>query len=253
MGKIAVKNTLQIEKMRRAGATAAKVLNKLAGLVRPGITTGEIDRQAAIMMEQEGCKSAFFRYRNFPGYICISVNEEVVHGIGGKRQINYGDLVKIDVGINQDGWIGDNARTIICGMVAPEVEQLCQGTHAMLDSVLQVATAGNRIGDISAHIEGKARAQGWGVVRDLVGHGVGYFAHEAPHVFNYQVSENNPDNIILKPGMVIAIEPMINARKHNVRVSGNSYTFISSDKSLSSHYEHSVAILEKGNLILTKL
>ena len=236
--------------MRLAGQAAAIVLDELSRLVEPGITTGEIDATAARLMERENCKSAFLGYHKFPGQICISVNEEVVHGIGGPRRLAYGDIIKIDVGVIRAGWIGDTARTVPCGVIDPETERLCLATRAMLESSLYFATAGRRLGDLSSHIEEQAIKQGFGVVQEFVGHGVGRKLHEEPQVPNFGRRGSGPR---LKAGMILAIEPMINLGVAEVKILSDKWTVVTADGKPSAHFEHTVLITEGPAEILTRV
>lgn len=247
---IPIKTASEIEKMRLAGQAAAKVLDYLASLVEPGRTTGEIDRAAGAMIAKLGGKSAFFGYRRFPGQTCISVNEEVVHGIGGLRRLAYGDIVSIDVGVVLDGWIGDTARTVSCGIVAPETERLCVATKSMLMSAITFATAGRRLGDLSAHIEEQAVRQGFGVVKEFVGHGVGKKLHEEPEVPNFGRRGIGPK---LKAGMTLAIEPMINLGRAEVKILADKWTVVTADGKPSAHFEHTVLVTDGEPEILTLL
>ncbi len=247
---IPIKTASQIEKMRLAGEAAAKVLEHLASLVEPGRTTGEIDRIAGEMIAKLGGKSAFLGYHRFPGQTCISVNEEVVHGIGGPRRLAYGDIVSIDVGVLLNGWIGDTARTVFCGLVAPETERLCRATEAMLMSAIPFATAGRRLGDLSAHIEQEALRQGFSVVKEFVGHGVGRQLHEEPQIPNFGKAGKGPK---LKPGMTLAIEPMINIGSSDVKVLSDKWTVVTADGKPSAHFEHTILVTEAEPEILTKI
>lgn len=248
---IPLKTASEIEKMRLAGQAAAIVLDHLASLVEPGITTGEIDRAAAAMIAKLGGRSAFFGYRKFPGQTCISVNEEIVHGIGGLRRLAYGDIVAIDVGVVLHGWIGDTARTVPCGMIAPETERLCRATEAMLHSALTFATAGRRLGDLSAHIEEQAIQQGFTVVKEFVGHGVGRKLHEEPQIPNFGRPGSGPK---LKAGMTLAIEPMINLGSSKVKILEDGWTVVTADGFPSAHFEHTILVKPEGPPeILTRL
>jgi methionyl aminopeptidase len=250
MAQIPIKTTAEIEKMRASGRAAATVLARLSGLVQPGITTGEIDAKAAEWMAELGCRSAFLGYRNFPGQTCLSVNEEVVHGIGGSRRLEYGDIIKIDVGVVLNGWIGDTATTVFCGVVNPETERLCLATKRILDSAIPFAVAGRRLGDLSHHIESEALRDGFSVVREFVGHGVGRRLHEEPQIPNYGRRGSGPK---LKPGMTLAIEPMINLGEEGVRILEDGWTVVTTDGKPSAHFEHTVLITEKEPEVLTCL
>ena len=250
MASIPIKSHAEIDKMRAAGRAAAIVLDRLAKLVAPGVTTGEIDRAAAEFMAELGCRSAFLGYRNFPGQICISLNEEVVHGIGGDRRLAYGDIVKIDTGVILDGWIGDTATTIPCGAVDPETERLCTATKRILEGAIPYAVAGHRLGDLSNYIETEALRQGLGIVREFVGHGVGRRLHEEPQIPNYGRKGSGPK---LKAGMTLAIEPMINLGAEGVRILEDGWTVVTCDGRPSSHFEHTVLVTENKPEVLTCL
>ncbi len=245
---IVIKRPHEIECMRRAGETAAEILNELTTLVAPGVTTGEIDHAASQLMSEAGVRSAFLGYRKFPGHICISVNEEVVHGIGGPRRIAYGDVVKMDVGIIRDGWIGDTATSVPVGIIDPEVEQLLTVTEQILNGAVALARAGNRVGDISNFIQTESTSHGYGVVREFVGHGVGRQLHEDPQVPNFGKRGTGPK---LKPGMTIAIEPMINMGVANIRVLADKWTAVTTDGLPSAHFEHTVLITDNQPEVLT--
>jgi methionyl aminopeptidase len=245
---IPIKRGPEIDAMRRAGETAADILASLSELVAPGRTTGEIDHAASRLMSEAGVRSAFLGYKGFPGHICISVNEEVVHGIGGDRRIQYGDIVKMDVGIVRDGWIGDTAATVPAGIVAPEVERLCSTTRQILEGAVSLARAGRRLGDISAFVEEQARRNGYSVVREFVGHGVGRQLHEEPQIPNFGKRNSGPT---LKPGMTLAIEPMINMGKAKVRVLADKWTVVAADGLPSAHFEHTVLVTEGSPEVLT--
>lgn len=246
---IPIKNEREIEKMRIACAAACVVLEKSCALVRPGATTGEIDQAAADFMADEKCRSAFLGYRNFPGQICISINEEVVHGIGGNRRIQYGDIVKIDVGVIKNGWVGDNARTVPAGAVQPEWQRLLTVTEDVLMRVIPMALAGRRLGDLGAFVEQEVVANGYNVVREFVGHGVGKDLHEEPQVPNYGRAGSGPK---LKAGMTLAIEPMVNMGTASVRTLADNWTVVTADGRPSAHFEHTVLITKGEPEILTQ-
>ena len=245
---IVIKRPHEIEKMRRAGETAAQILNELATRVAPGVTTGEIDHAASQLMSEAGVQSAFLGYRKFPGHICISLNEEVVHGIGGPRKIAYGDVVKMDVGIIRDGWIGDTATSVPVGIIDPDVERLLTVTEEILQGAVDLARPTNKIGDISHFVESEAHKNGYSVVREFVGHGVGRNLHEDPQVPNFGKRGTGPK---LKPGMTIAIEPMINMGKSKVRVLADKWTAVTDDGLPSAHFEHTVLVTDNLPEVLT--
>ncbi len=245
---IHIKNEQEIQKMRSACASAARVLEKLALMLRPGISTGEVDKAAADFISDEGCKSAFLGYKKFPGQICISVNDEVVHGIGGSRRIQYGDVVKLDVGVVKNGWVGDTAKTVPIGAVRPDWMRLLAVTDDVLGRVIPMATAGRRLGDLCAFIEDEVVANGYNVVREFVGHGVGRSLHEEPQVPNYGRPGTGPK---LKAGMTIAIEPMVNLGTATVRTLDDQWTVVTADGSPSAHFEHTILITKEQPEILT--
>ena len=212
---IPIKSERDIEKMRIACRAASEVLDRVSALVRPGITTGEIDQAAADLMADAKCTSAFLGYRGFPGNICISLNEEVVHGIGGRRRIQYGDVVKLDIGVVKDGWVGDTATTVPVGMIDEKLQRLLTVTEATLELAITYAHSGKRLGDLGAAVEDEVVANGYSVVREFVGHGVGRKLHEEPQVPNYGRRGTLEK---LKPGMTIAIEPMVNMGGSGVKV-----------------------------------
>lgn len=234
--------------MRVAGAAAAGILMQLAREVAPGRTTGEIDRMAAELMRERDCKSAFLGYRGFPGHICISVNEEVVHGIGGPRRIMPGDIVKIDVGIVKSGFIGDNATTVAAGDIPLETKRLLSATEQSLFEAIRHARAGRRLADLCGAVEEFVKPRGFTVVREFVGHGVGRRLHEDPQVPNYRPSGKTP---VLMPGMTLAIEPMVNAGVASVRILDDGWTVITEDRKPSAHFEHTVLVTEGEPEILT--
>jgi methionyl aminopeptidase len=245
---IPIKTDREVAKMRAAGQAAGRVLERLIALIRPGVTTGDIDVAAGDYMVDQGCKSAFLGYRGFPGNICISVNEEVVHGIGGARKISYGDIVKLDVGVIKDGWVGDTATTVPVGAVDPRLQRLLQVTEESLKIAISHAHNGRRLGDLCAAIEDEVVANGYNVVREFVGHGVGRNLHEEPQVPNYGRRGSGPK---LKAGMTLAIEPMVNLGVAGVRVLGDNWTVVTSDGKPSAHFEHTVLITKGEPEILT--
>ena len=245
---IPIKSPKEIDKMREACRLAGVVLERTAATVRPGVTTGEVDKAAADYMAEMGCKSAFLGYRGFPGNICISINEEVVHGIGGPRKIQYGDIVKLDVGVIKDGWYGDNALTVAVGMVDAGVQRLLAVTENALKIAISLARDGVMLGDISASIEDEVVANGFSVVRDLVGHGVGRRLHEEPQIPNFGRRGTKPR---LKAGMTLAIEPMVNMGTASVKTLEDRWTVVTADRKPSAHFEHTILITKGEPEILT--
>ena len=234
--------------MRLACRAASEILERVSSIIRPGITTGEADSAAADFMVEAGCKSAFLGYRGFPGHICISLNEEVVHGIGGTRKIQYGDIVKLDIGVVLDGWVGDTATTVAVGVIDEKVQRLLTVTEEALYKAIPYAVDGRRLGDLCASIEEVVVINGYSVVREFVGHGVGRKLHEEPQVPNYGRSGSGPK---LKAGMVLAIEPMVNMGRSEVKILEDGWTVIAADRKPSAHFEHSVLITKGEPEILT--
>jgi len=249
---IPIKNAKEIDKMRQACRTASDILDRVRDLVRPGITTKEVDEAAADFMSEAHVKSAFLGYRLghrvFPGNICISLNDEVVHGIGSQRRIQYGDIVKLDIGIIQGGWVGDNATTVPAGVIDERTDQLLRVTENALARAIGVAREGRRVGDICAEIEDEARRFSFPVVREFVGHGVGRKMHEEPQIPNYGKRGSGPK---LKAGMTLAIEPMINIGTSEVLLLDDGWTVRTADGMPSAHFEHTVLITNDDPEILT--
>lgn len=239
--------------MRAACAAAARVLRDLSALVVPGVTTAGLDQAAKGLMLRHGCESACHGYvvnrLTYPGHICVSVNDEVVHGIGSaSRVVREGDLVSLDVVVRREGFIGDNARTVLVGEVAPSARQLCQDTEKALLAGIAAAVVGNRVGDISAAIQGVLAPRGYGIVRDFVGHGVGRKMHEEPQIPNFGKAGSGPK---LLAGMALAIEPMVNLGTHKIVMASDGWTARTADGKPSAHFEHTVLVTEDGPEILT--
>jgi methionyl aminopeptidase len=249
---IPIKSAREIEKMRQACRTASDILDRVSELVRPGITTKEVDEAAADFMQEANVKSAFLGYRLghrvFPGNICISLNDEVVHGIASQRRIQYGDIVKLDIGVIEDGWVGDTATTVPVGMIEERIDRLLRVTETALERAIRIAREGARLGDICAEIEDEARRNHFSVVREFVGHGVGRKLHEEPQIPNYGKPGSGPK---LKAGMTLAIEPMINLGTGTVRLLDDGWTVRTADGMPSAHFEHTVLITKDEPEILT--
>lgn len=234
--------------MRAACEAAAEILCSVAAMVEPGRTTKELDEAAGELIAQFGGKSPFLGYKGYPGHICVSVNEEVVHGIPGKRRVQYGDIVSLDVGIILDGYVGDNATTVAVGVVKPRTQELLRVAQLALEAGIAQARAGKRVGDISHAIQSVVEGNGFSVVREFVGHGVGRKMHEEPQIPNYGRAGEGPK---LKPGMTLAIEPMINAGVGEVEMLSDGWTVVSADGQPSAHFEHTVLVTEGNAEILT--
>jgi methionyl aminopeptidase len=235
--------------MRPACVVAATVLEEIANFVRPGVTTRQIDNFAAERMKAHGARSAFLGYRKFPCYTCLSVNEEVVHGLASERELKFGDIVSVDVGVNYKGFIGDTARTVSVGGCSVAAQRLLDVTEQSLYLGIAQAKPGNRVLDISVAVQRYVEANGYSVVREFVGHGVGRTVHEEPQVPNFDEGKKNSPK--LKPGMTIAIEPMVNAGRMDVKILKDGWTVVTQDGSLSAHFEHTVLITEGEPEIMT--
>ncbi|WP_397383900.1 type I methionyl aminopeptidase, partial [Prosthecobacter sp.] len=238
-GNIPIRHGAQQQGIRRACQVARDVLIKTASQVHVGVTTAEVDRFAAAEIKACGATSAFLGYRQFPGTICISINEEVVHGIGGPRVIQDGDIVKIDVGVYYDGWVGDNALTVPVGNVAKETLHLLAATEESLLNAVKFARDGWMLGDLCHSVEHHVTQYGYTVVREFVGHGVGRKLHEEPQVPNYGKKGDRPR---LKAGMTLAIEPMINMGTGKTRILEDKWTVVTTDRRPSAHFEHVVLV-----------
>ena len=249
---IPIKNPKEIDRMRQACRTASEILDRVSELIRPGISTKEVDQAAADLMQEAGVRSAFLGYRLghrvFPGNICISLNDEIVHGIGSQRRVQYGDIVKLDIGVVQDGWVGDTASTVPVGMIDDRTERLLRVTETALRRAIEIMTEGVRLGDVCATIEEFAIREGFNVVREFVGHGVGRKLHEEPQVPNYGKRGSGPR---LKAGMTLAIEPMINSGTASVKLLDDGWTVCTADGMPSAHFEHTVLITKEEPEILT--
>ena len=245
---VVLKTSKELAKMKRAGSISAHALQEGGAAVRPGFTTGEIDRAVRSFIQSKGAIPSFLGYGGFPGSACVSVNDEIIHGIPGGRVIQEGDIVSIDVGAIVDGYHGDNAATFAAGRVSDAAQKLMDATRESLLAAIAVAKPGARLGDIGYAVQSYVEALGYGVVREYVGHGIGTEMHEEPEVPNY----GRPGHgVRLVPGMVIAIEPMITEGSPALHVLDNDWTVVTPDHKLAAHFEHTVAITESGPVILT--
>ncbi len=245
---IIVKTAQELDAMRASGKLAAQILASVARSVRPGVTTRELDELADRLIMASGAKSAFYGYRGYPGHICVSVNEEVVHGIPGPRVVQLGDVVSLDIGVEYHGFVGDNATTVLVGVTNPEVVRLAAVGQQALAAAMQMARAGRRLSDISHAVQRTAESAGFSVVRDFVGHGVGRRLHEDPQIPNFGPPGHGPK---LKPGMTFALEPMLNMGVAEVEVLGDGWTVVTRDRKPSVHFEHSVALRDGEPVVLT--
>lgn len=246
---IVLKSASEIAKMSLAGQIVADTLDELKRLVKPGISTQELDRFAEAFIMKRGAKPAFKGYRNFPASLCTSINEQVVHGIPSDRVLLEGDIIGLDLGAIVDGYYGDAAVTVPVGTINPKVEQFLKVTEEALYRGIEQVRCGNRLSDISNAVQSYVEAAGFSVVRDFVGHGIGRELHEEPQVPNFGKPGQGPR---LKAGMVLAIEPMVNMGGSEVRILSDNWTAVTQDGSLSAHFEHTVAVTGDGPVILTQ-
>jgi methionyl aminopeptidase len=246
---IELKSAAEIAVMERAGIVVWEILQEMAKAAKPGVSTLEIDELSEGLIRQKGAKPAFKGYRGFPGCVCISLNEEVVHGIPSKKRVlRDGDIVSLDFGVVVDGFYGDSAITIPVGNVSPAAQRLIDVTRASMHAGIAAMLPGNRLHDIGHAVQQHVESHGFSVVRDFVGHGIGRRLHEDPQVPNYGTPGTG---LRLKPGMVLAIEPMVNAGSPDVQILDDEWTAVTSDGQLSAHFEHTIAILPEGPRILT--
>jgi len=246
---ILLKSPAEVAKMQHPGEIVGGAHRRVREMIRPGMTTGELDKLVEDYIRERGGKPAFKGYRGFPASVCASVNEEVVHGIPGDRALEDGDIVGVDIGVQAGGFYSDAAQTIALGEPSEEVRRLLDVTRAALYAGIGEAQAGKRVGDVSAAIQKHVEGAGFSVVRTLVGHGIGRSMHEDPQVPNFGNAGQGP---LLKPGMALAIEPMVNVGGADVEVLEDKWTVVTSDGSLSAHFEHTVAVTDEGPMILTE-
>jgi methionyl aminopeptidase len=245
---IVKKTPEQIDKMAAAGAILVRTLDLVAGKIRPGVTTQELDAAAERFIRSQGATPAFKGYRGFPGSICASPNAMVVHGIPGRYKLDRGDVLSVDVGVVLDGWVADAARTFPVGPIAPVARKLLDTTEGALLAAVPQCRPGNRLGDVSHAIQAHVEAEGFSIIRSLVGHGIGREMHEDPQVPNYGPPGKGPR---LEEGMVLAIEPMVTAGRHQVRMADDHWAIFTQDGSLAAHFEFTIAITAEGPRVLT--
>jgi methionyl aminopeptidase len=245
---IILKSERDLEAMRPACGVAAMVLNEVRAFIKPGVSPKAVDDFAAERMRSYGAKSAFLGYRKYPCHICISVNDQVVHGLAGPKELRFGDIVSLDIGVVYNGFVGDTATTVAVGGCGLAAQRLMDVTEKSLYAGIAQAVPGRRVTDISRAIQNYVEGNGYSVVREFVGHGVGRSVHEEPQVPNYVDAKCNQK---LRPGMTIAIEPMVNAGMPGVKILNDGWTVVTQDGSLSAHFEHTVLITESEPEILT--
>lgn len=247
---IILKSPEEIEKMARACRIVAETINALKEIIKPGISTKDIERFVDKMVASYGATAAFRGYRSYPSSVCTSVNNQVVHGIPSAVELKEGDIISIDLGVYDEGFYGDAAVTLPVGRISPEAERLLRVTEESLYIGIDKARPGNRVSDISHAIQKHVESNGFSVVRSFVGHGIGRSLHEEPQVPNYGSPGSGPR---LKEGMTLAIEPMVNAGSFDIAILDDGWTAVTADGSLSAHYEHTVAVTKNGARILTKV
>ncbi len=245
---ITLKTPEEIDRMAAAGAILVKTLALLQSKVRPGVTTAELDAAAENFIRSQDAEPAFKGYRGFPGSICASPNSMVVHGIPGRYKLSRGDVLSVDVGVVHDGWVADAARTFAVGAISPIATRLLRATEGALFAAVEQCRPGNRLGDVSHAVQAHVEAEGFSVVRSLVGHGIGRDMHEDPQIPNFGEPGCGPE---LEEGMVLAVEPMVTAGRHAVRLGDDHWAIYSQDGSLAAHFEFTVAITAEGPRILT--
>jgi methionyl aminopeptidase len=248
--RIILKSRQEIEKMRRSNLIVAEILESLKYAVRAGVSTRELDEKAAALLARTGARPAFKGYNGYPAVLCTSVNEEVIHGIPSGRVLKEGDIVSLDFGAVWEDYYGDAAVTLPVGRISAEAEKLLRVTREGLDRAIAQAWPGKRLQDISAAVQSHVEANGFSVVRDFVGHGIGQYLHEKPQVPNFGTPGRG---IRLQAGMTLAIEPMISAGGPEVEILEDGWTAVTKDRSLAAHFEHSIAVTESGPYILSQL
>lgn len=247
---IILKSLREINRMKAASKIVAEVLEGLRAIVAPGISTYDLDRYAAAEADKRRAKCAFRGYHKYPNSLCCSPNNQVVHGLASKEQLKSGDIISLDFGVIYDDFYGDAAVTLPVGEISSTAKRLIDVTEESLYCAIKMAVPGNKLGDISSAVQLYVESRGYSVVRDFVGHGIGRSLHEDPQVPNYGSANKG---ITLKPGMVLAIEPMINEKSHEVKVLKDNWTVVTCDGGLSAHFEHTVAITDNGPEILTQV
>ncbi len=245
---ISIKNETEVAAMRIAGSIARMVLDEVGVFIQPGMTTRQVDEFAAQAIKRYGARSAFLGYKKYPCNICISVNDEVVHGMASDRRVEFGDIVSLDVGVYHSGFVGDTAKTVAVGGCSLEAQRLMDVTERSLQEGIDQARAGNRVADISRAVQKYVESHGFSIVREFVGHGVGRSVHEDPQVPNFVDGKPSPK---LRAGMTIAIEPMVNAGRPQVQMLNDGWTVATKDGALSAHFEHTVLVTESAAEILT--
>lgn len=250
--QITLKTPAEIELMRAAGLVVAECHAMMRDMARPGVRTLDIDREVERLIAARGGTPAFLGYHGFPASICASVNDEVVHGIPNRRRLDEGDILSVDVGVCLNGYYGDAANTLPIGKVSEEAERLIRVSWESLDHAIEAVRPGGRLSEVARAVQAHAEANGYSLVRQFVGHGIGRAMHEAPQVPNYVSDQLLKNDVQLAVGLVLAIEPMLNVGTHDVKVKKNAWTVVTKDGKLSAHVEHTVAVTEDGRQVLTR-
>lgn len=246
--QIEIKTTEEVGAMKRAGAILREVRDRLAERVRPGITTRQLDLMAKRMLEERGAIPAFLGYHGFPGALCVSVNEQVVHGIPSDRKLDEGDIVSLDIGLIKEGFYSDTAKTVGVGRIDAESQRLIDATDRALEIAIPYLAPGRKLGEMAAAVQQYVEGEGFSVVREYAGHGIGRQLHEEPKIPNYGKAGQGPT---WRAGMVVAVEPMVNAGGPGTRLLADQWTVVTADGKRSAHSEHTIAITEDGPIVLT--
>jgi methionyl aminopeptidase len=249
---IRIKSDREVALMREAGRIVGQTMDMLEKLIVPGVTTGELDREAAAFISKKGGIAAFKGYRGFPAHICTSINEQIVHGIPGAVVIKEGDILSVDIGVELDGFYGDAAMTFAIGKISKEAKTLIRVCRETLELAVNMLVPGNKLSNLCAAIQKNVEANGFSVIRKYVGHGIGHKIHEDPQIPNFAFDIKRERDVVFKRGMVLAVEPMISAGTDDIRVLDDGWTAATKDNSISAHFEHTIAVREKSGWILTK-
>jgi methionyl aminopeptidase len=245
---IFIKSESDIKKIQQAGEILAKVFKAIEKEIQPGTTGRDLEAIAKQQIKKQGAQPAFLDYKGYPCVTCVSINHQLVHSIPSRQKFKPGDIVSVDIGVRLNGWCADKAKTYPIGKISPERQKLIKTTHQALKAGIRAAQAYNRLGDISSAIQEVIERAGFSVIRDLAGHGIGKEIHEPPSVFNYGKPDTGP---VLKPGMVLALEPMVSAGSHKIKIAKDKWGVETADKRDSAHFEDTIAITKKGPKVLT--
>ena len=249
---IRIKSDREVALMRNAGRIVWQTMDMLEKLMVPGVTTSELDQKAAAFIDEKGGIPAFKGYRGFPAHICTSINEQIVHGIPGAVSLKEGDILSVDIGVELDGYYGDAAMTFAIGKISKAAQKLIRVCRETLELAVGMLVPGNKLSNLCAAIQENVEKNGFSVIRQYVGHGIGHKIHEEPQIPNFAFDVKRERDVVFKRGMVLAVEPMISAGTHDVRVLDDGWTAVTKDNSMSAHFEHTIAVREKSGWVLTK-